>query len=250
MILVSQGAGLLGLLVFVAVRAKGPPELDRLLPAAGGGLAGILALAAFYRGLAIGTMSIVAPVSATGVAVPVLAGVAGGERPGPLQIVGILGAVIGVVLASREGGDDHAPAGARTGASIGLALIGALGFGWFFVGLRASARADVWWALVASRTAGVTVLAAAALAVPGLVRGGGRVRLAPLLAMGVLDLAANGLYAVATRHGLLSIVAVAASLYPLATVLLARAVLGERVRRVQEAGIFAAIAGVALIAAG
>jgi drug/metabolite transporter (DMT)-like permease len=72
----------------------------------------------------------------------------------------------------------------------------------------------------------------------------------PLVAIGILDLCANGLYALATRHGLLSLVAVAASLYPLATVALARVVLGERVRRLQELGIAAALAGVAMIAAG
>ena len=72
----------------------------------------------------------------------------------------------------------------------------------------------------------------------------------PLAAMGVLDVSANALYAFATRHGLLSVVAVAASLYPVATVVLARLLLGERVRPVQEVGIVAALTGVALIAAG
>ena len=81
-------------------------------------------------------------------------------------------------------------------------------------------------------------------------RGDMRVSIAPLVAMGILDLTANGLYALATRHGLLSVVAVAASLYPLITVLLARSLLGERVHRVQEIGIVAALAGVTLIAAG
>ncbi len=130
-----------------------------------------------------------------------------------------------------------------------LALVAALGFGTFFVGLRAGARADVLWALFASRGAGVAALVGAAVALrPG--REGGALERPPLIAVAVLDLGANLLFAIATRHGLLSIVSVAGSLYPLATVVLARVVLGERVRRVQELGIVAAIGGVALIAAG
>jgi drug/metabolite transporter (DMT)-like permease len=244
----SQGVGLLAVVVVVAARGSGPPDLMALLPAAGGGLAGIVALTGFYRALAIGTMSIVAPIAATGVAVPVIVGVAGGDRPGGLQIVGIVVAVVGVILASREHGpgiEDRA----ASRASILLALFAALGFGSYFVGVRSSARSDVLWALLASRLAGLGALLGAAAARGGLAETR-RQRRWPLAVMGVLDVSATGLYALATRHGLLSVVAVAASLYPLATVALARVVLGERVRRVQELGIAAALAGVVLIAAG
>jgi drug/metabolite transporter (DMT)-like permease len=246
-LLVSQAVGLVGVGVLLAARGKGPPELVHMLPAAGAGLGGIIGLTAFYRALAIGTMSIVAPISATGVAVPVVVGIAGGDRPAALQLAGILAAAIGVVLASREadspGADDAANA-----STVALALIAALGFGSFFVGLRVSARHDVLWSLLASRGTGVVALSvAAAIRPPGLP---GPRSIVPLVVIGILDLSANGLYALATRHGLLSVVAVAASLYPLATVLLARAMLGERVRRVQELGIAAALAGVVLIAAG
>lgn len=249
-VLISQGVGLCAVIVLLAARGAGPPDLVRLLPAAAAGIGGGAALTAFYRALAIGTMSVVAPIAATGVAVPVLVGVAGGDHPASLQLVGIFAAVVGVVLASRE----QAP-GARwhgtTQASVGLALIAALGFGSYLVGIRVSARADVLWALLASRSAGALALLAGA-AVWGALGGSGlaRLRFWPLVAIGALDLSANGLYALATRHALLSVVAVAASLYPLATVLLARALLGERVRRVQALGIAAALAGVALIAAG
>ncbi len=247
LIVLSQGIGLTCLIVVVAARGSAPPHLVRLLPAVAAGIGGVAALAAFYRALAIGTMSIVAPISATGVAVPVIVGIASGDRPAALQVAGILAAILGVVLASREESADSERRIVR--ASIGLALLAALGFGGFFVGMRSSARADVLWALVAARGAGVIGL----LLVIGVRReavGAGRNAFAPLAAIGLLDLAANGLYAIASRHGALSEVAVAASLYPVATVLLARAVLGERVRRVQEVGIFAAIAGVVLIAAG
>jgi drug/metabolite transporter (DMT)-like permease len=272
-ILVSQAIGFAGLLVLIAARGQGPPDLVRLLPAAAGGLAGIVALTGFYRALAIGTMSIVAPISATGVAVPVIVGVAGGERPAALQIAGIFTAVVGVILASREHGpglEGHGLGLEESGAtraseeggvtrasqdrgatrtSILLALAAAVGFGSFFVGVRASARADVLWALFGSRCAGVGGLVVAAALLRPAMDLGARA-LMPLAAMGILDLSANGLYALATRHGLLSVVAVAASLYPLATVLLARVLLGERVRRIQEVGIAAALVGVVLIAAG
>ncbi len=235
--------------VILAVAWSAPPPIVKLWPAMAAGVGGIAALTAFYRALSIGTMSIVAPIASTGVAIPVVVGIAEGERPAALQLVGIAAAVVGVVLASRE--QDEAPAGKRSPArtSVLLALVAAAGFGSFFVALRTSARASLVWALVTARGVDVVVLlVAAALVRPALVRDGRA--LGSLAAVGLLDLAANGLYAIATRHGLLSVVSVGASLYPLATVVLARVLLGERVRRVQELGIVAALTGVVLIAAG
>jgi drug/metabolite transporter (DMT)-like permease len=245
---VSQAIAFAMLAVIVAARGQGAPDVGRLLPAAAGGLAGTIGLTAFYRALAIGTMSVVAPIAATGVCVPVIVGIASGERPGPLQVAGILAAIVGVVLVSRESTpeSDHRPI-AR--ASIALALMAALGFGSFVIGLRSSARADVLWALVAARGAGTAAVTAAFL-VARPARTELRSGAGWLAALGTLDLIATALYGLATRHGLLSLVAVAGSLYPLATVTLARGLLGERVRRSQEIGIAAAVAGIALIAAG
>jgi drug/metabolite transporter (DMT)-like permease len=244
----SQAVGLAVVIGVVSIRGTGAPALMRLLPAVGGGLAGIAALTSFYRALAIGTMSVVAPIAATGVSVPVVVGIARGDQPAASQLVGIVVAVIGVVLASREHGPGIEDRGASR-ASVALALLAAAGFGCYFVGVQSSARADPMWALLASRVAGVALLLAVT-AVQGGIAVARPGRLWPLAVMGVLDVSATGLYAVATRHGLLSVVSVAASLYPLATVLLARVVLGERVRRVQELGIAAALAGVVLMAAG
>src|SRR3954470_5434090 len=134
---VSQGLALLMLLV--AVAAGVPTEHDAAATAwaAGSGLLGMLGLTAFYRALAIGTMSIVAPLSATGAAVPVLVGVASGERPAAIPVVGIVVAGIvlamaGAVLAGREAGEPDAEA-RRTGrAAVALALVAAVGFGTFF----------------------------------------------------------------------------------------------------------------------
>ena len=244
----SQAVGLAVVIGVVAIRGTGAPALVRLLPAVGGGLAGVAALTSFYRALAIGTMSVVAPIAATGVSVPVVVGIAQGDRPAASQLIGIVIAVIGVVLASREHGPGIEDRGASS-AGIALALLAAAGFGCYFVGVQSSARADPMWALLASRVAGVALLLVVA-AVQGGIAVARSGRLWPLAVMGVLDVSATGLYAVATRHGLLSVVSVAASLYPLATVVLARVVLGERVQRVQELGIAAALTGVVLMAAG
>lgn len=247
---VSQAAGLAGIAILVAASGEPFPGVAGLTPAALGGVAGMVALAAFYRGLAIGTMSIVAPISATGAAVPVLVGLSTGDRPGPAVVVGIAIALAGVVLAAREEAPEGSQAAAVARRSVALALVAALGFGAFFVGMDASAGdAGVLWALLGARIASFSMIAAAlAVARP---RAPGDPRLLGLLAgIGLLDLGANGCFAAATNEGLLSVASVLGSLYPLVTVILARAVLGERVRRLQELGIAAALVGVVLIAAG
>jgi drug/metabolite transporter (DMT)-like permease len=247
-LLVSQAVGLVGIALIVALTGEGAPSVTDMVPAALAGAGGAIALSAFYRALAIGTMSIVAPISATGAAVPVVVGLAGGEQPGALQIMGIAAAGVGVVLASREVSEDGERAAAGR-LSILLALFAAAGFGSFFVGMNAAADVNVLWALLVARASSVAVVAGyAAVTRPQVLTG--RADLAPLALIGALDLSANALYAVATTKGLLSVVAVLGSLYPITTVLLARLVLGERIRRVQEVGVAAALAGVALIAAG
>lgn len=247
-LLFAQGTAVVLAVAYAATASDAVPSLAAVGWAAGAGLAGCAALAAFYRGLAIGTMSIVAPVSATGAVVPVLVGVAGGERPSALQVAGIAVAMVGIVLASREPGTAVPSRAAR--ASIGLALVAALGFGAFFVGIeRATDSAGVAWTILVARGSQLAALAvvAAALrpALPVSVRDA-----APLLLIGFLDLLANVLFAFATTQGLLSVVAVVGSLYPAITVILARAVLHERVSGVQGAGVVATLAGVVAISAG
>jgi len=248
-LLVSELAGLLPVAIYVALAGAVAPGWALLWPAAAGGAAGVVALGAFYRALAIGTMSIVAPISATGAIVPLVVGIAEGDRPGALRLVGIAAALVGVVLAARELQADARPRGAGARASVALALVAALGFGLFFVGLRSAASASVPWAMAVARASAVPLVALAVLLSPAPRRPAAAV-LPALAVVGLLDVSANGLYALATRHGLLSVVSVLGSLYPVATVLLARFVLHERVGRTQEAGIVTVLAGVALIAAG
>lgn len=246
--LVTQAAGAVLLPVLVVASGDGFPGFERLWPAVAAGAGGTIALACFYRAMAIGTMSIVAPISSTGAAIPVVVGIAGGEQPAGLQLTGMLAAMVGVGLASREAHED-AQRAADARRSVALALVAAVGFGSYFVGLGAAASASVPWALMVSRTVSTVLLAAAVwTARPAL--GATSSSLVALALIGLLDVSANGLYALATRSGLLSVVGVLASLYPVITVLLARALLGERVRRVQEVGIVTAVVGVALIGAG
>jgi drug/metabolite transporter (DMT)-like permease len=242
-----EGTGFVLVLALIALESEPLPSTRALLLSLAAGLAGVLGLGAFYRALAIGTMSIVAPISATAVALPVVLGVATGDRLSAVTSAGLACAVVGVVLASREAdaGTGRAAAGR---ASIALALAAALGFGSYFALSDAAADESVLWLLVVARIVVLPVLAAIVL-----------VRRPPrptrpdalaLVAAGTLDVSATGLYGLANTKGALSIVSVVGSLYPVTTVLLARAVLGERIRAVQTAGILAALAGVALIAAG
>ena len=236
------------LIPFALAVADETPSASAVGWAALAGSAGIIALGAFYRALAIGTMSVVAPISATAAAVPVLVGLAEGERPSTLQVAGMAIALAGVILASREPIEEGAAPPNR--AAIGLALVAAAGFGTFFVGIdKASATAEVPWVIVVQRCSSLALLVIAALAVrPTLPRDAPSLLILGMV--GVLDLGANGLYALATTKGLLSVVSVLGSLYPAVTVVLARFVLAERIARVQEVGVVLALAGVVAISAG
>jgi drug/metabolite transporter (DMT)-like permease len=167
-----------------------------------------------------------------------------------MRSVGLGVAVVGVVLASRE--DDGAAVDPRRQRqSVGLAIVAGLGFGTYFVLAEIASRGDVGWALLLSRLAATPFVVAFALL--ALRRGGRGVRrreVVVLAGIGLLDLGANLLYNIATTIGELSTVAVASSLYPVTTVLLAASLLGERVRGVQRAGVVLALCGVVLVAAG
>ncbi|MBA2555693.1 MAG: DMT family transporter [Geodermatophilaceae bacterium] len=210
------------------------------------GLAGGTALICFYAALAAGTMGVVAPISALGLVVPVLAGLLAGERPSVLQLIGIAVAVAGVVLAS--GPELSGGASARP-----LLLAATAGFGFGFTLLFLAQSDDTLPTLAMMRVASVGLLSVVLLAlwrttgVPVRIN----VRAAPALGfVGIADLGANGLYAVAATSGLLSVVAVLASLYPAVTVILAWRFGRERLGGLQQAGVGAALVGVVLLAAG
>jgi len=238
-------AGLLVIALIVAVRGAGPQSAVALLaiPAA---ISGTLGLFAYYRGIAVGAISIVAPIAGVSAVVPVIVGIASGESPSGLQLTGIGCALIGVFLAAREprqGGETKLAVG------VGLAILAAIGFGGYFPFMHAAGNADYWWASLIFRLASTgVILVAVAVQRPAL---GVPARILPWLALiGFGDMFGNLLYAAASTSGLVSVTSVLASLYPIVTVVLARIVLSERVARSQEAGIGLTLAGVVLISAG
>jgi drug/metabolite transporter (DMT)-like permease len=247
-LLVSQLTGLILIGAFVAARGESAPGGDFAVFAALSALAGIVGLAAFYRALAIGNMGVVAPISACAGVVPAVVGIATGDRPGAIQAAGMGLALIGVVLASREEvvGDSERRGTAR---GTGLALVSALGFGFFFLAMDRASDADVPWAMLVNRITGVSLLVAAVLVLRTPFRAGRR-DIPVLMAIGTLDTAANALYGVAATQGLVSVVSVMGSLYPITTVALAAVVLNERPHRLAQVGVVTALLGVTLVAAG
>ena len=189
-------------------------------------------------------MGVVAPIAAMGVVVPVAAGVLDGDRPALIQVLGLVVAIVGVVLAS--GPELTGKAGMRP---LVLAALAAVGFGLSLTFLAKGSESSVPLTLMLMRASSLVVVVVIALAVRSV--GGVRARDLPILAgVGVGDVTANLCFALASTRGLLSLVAVAGSLYPVATIALARFVHHERLARIQYAGVAGAIGGVALIAAG
>ncbi|WCO66863.1 EamA family transporter [Iamia majanohamensis] len=256
--LAAQAAGLL--VLSLTLPLLGPAQATPRDLALGwvGGLFGGGGLTLLFRTLARGPMSVVAPVAAVvATTVPVAAGLLLGERPGLPAVVGIAVALSAVVLITREGPEETAPdhldpdaARARparaTPAIVGVALLSGAMFGLFFVCLHGTAPASGMVPLLAARLASVPLIALLAFGRGEGVRsvlGGQGVAVA--LLSGVVDMVANVACLVALRHGMLSVVSATTGLYPVATVVLAQAVLGERLRRPQLAGL-----GVAALAAG
>jgi drug/metabolite transporter (DMT)-like permease len=239
----AQLGGVAALGILVAARGNGPHDWAVLwaIPAA---LSGTLGLYAYYRGMLTGTMSVVAPIAGASAIVPVVFGIATGDKPRPVQIVGIACAIVGVALASQERQETER----RVAAGVGLALLAAIGFGFYFPPMHAAGAADPWWSSFIFRiTATAIVLAAVAVRRP-------TVRLAgwPLLVVvgvGLGDTLGNLLFAAAAGRGLVSVTSVLASLYPIVTVILAALVIGERVARIQLAGVILTLAGIGLISA-
>jgi drug/metabolite transporter (DMT)-like permease len=209
------------------------------------GVSGALGISSLYQGLATGVMGVVAPISTTAVLVPVLVGVGTGEELAGLQVAGIVVAILGVVLA----GGPHLRA-FRTGGHVPIlwALAAALGIGGSLVGLAYGSETSSVSTLLVQRVVYVAVLVGVVLAVRA-ERRPEPTQVPTLAVLGLGDLSANGLFAVAARSGPLAVIAVVASLYPVATVLLARQLQGERLARVQVAGVLAAFVGVAVVVA-
>lgn len=248
---VTQGAGLLVLLLGTPFMLDARISWSDAGFGALAGVTGAAGVALLYLGLAIGPMSIVAPVTAVcSVAVPVAIGLFLGERPAPRAGAGVGLAVLAIGLLSQSsspeppGGNQHAPA--RLGRGVQVALLSGLAIGGFLAALGQTSADAQLWPLAIARVVSMSAVLAVALTTgrPALVP---RAAVAPALGCGVLDMLANALYLVAVRQGQLGLVATLASLYPASTVFLARVALGERLGLWQQVGVAGAVVAILLI---
>jgi drug/metabolite transporter (DMT)-like permease len=251
-VVLSQLTGL-PLLVLLVVVAGGDPSRRNLTFGAVAGAVGAVGLVCLYRGLSSGRMSVVAPITAVGAAiVPVVWGLVQGERPDGLALAGVALALLAVGLISRTDDDvlDGEPTGpAATPAQfLPLAVLAGLAFGLVFVLLAETSDDAGFYPLLAGRLTSIPLLAAGTFATGRSFAVGSRGAAATIAGAGVLDMAANALFLLASREGLLALVGVLSSLYPASTVLLARVVLRERLQPAQVVGLTMAGAGVVLIA--
>ena len=246
-LMVSSFFGLALIIAIVWIRGQALPGNPMLLFAVAAGAAGTLALLLLYRAMAVGSMAIIAPISATGVILPVLMGLVSGDNPSHLQGLGMAAAMIGSVLASREKNNGNGEK--RLAAGIGLALGAAICVGTFFIVMDRASDADPYYAALIMRASQcIFLLMAAVYARPPLRIG--RIHLPALIALGFVDALANFFWAIAATRGMLSLVSVIGALYPAVTVLLAVMLLKERPQLVQSIGVVLAIVGVVLISAG
>jgi drug/metabolite transporter (DMT)-like permease len=243
----SQATGLVLVLLLLPFFPRASPTTADLGWGAATGLAGGVGLAFLYRGLAVGVMSVVAPVTAVcAVIIPVTFGVILGERPTRVAVAGVALALVSIVLISQSGRVEEGK-DARTGTPIAIASGIAIGI--FLVCLERTGPAAGLWPLVPARIVSVSFIAVAGLIA--------RQKLMPrreswsmVVGGGALDMVANVFYLLAVRQGPLSIVATLTSLYPAGTILLARVVLRERLRLVQQAGVACAVLAIVLIVSG
>ncbi|MCB0856682.1 MAG: DMT family transporter [Solirubrobacterales bacterium] len=249
-LLVPHTAALLGIVATLAIAVGDVPDSSFLFYGMLAGVAEAIGLAALYQGLAVGKMSIVAAVAATAPVVPVVASVVTGDMPGALQWLGIVIAIGGIsLLALGSASEDDPHALARPAVSIAYGLLTAVGLGFFLLAMDRAADGSVQWALIAARATTVGLFTIAFL----LISPEGELKLTDwgwLALIGLLILVADSFYAVATVKGVLSVVAVLSSLYPVVTILLARFHLGERLSRQQVAGIAIVLVGAASLSVG
>ena len=243
---ISQTAGF-AVLVAVFATQHGVFERRSFLLGVLAGIGGGAGLAAFYKALSLGTMSIVSPLAACGAVVPFAISIATGERPSMIAIGGAALALTGAVLASV---DEHRSAVPHRVRAVALALVaaGALGLFTYFLGLG-SQEGSVLTTLVGARVGSLTFLFSLAIGRRESLRIERR-WLLPVAAVGLVDMSANALFALASGHGLLALVSVLGSMYPVVTVLLAQVVLGERLTIIQLAGVGVALVGIAALSSG
>jgi drug/metabolite transporter (DMT)-like permease len=244
-LVISQAAGALLAVAFLLMSGDALPATSDLAWGAAAGVAGALGLALLYQGIARSLVALVSPMAAlVGAAIPVAFGVLSGERPSAAALAGAAICVPAILLLSWE----------RTGAfdrktvrtSLLYGLLAGVGIGGFFIALAHTSRGSGLWPVLAARASSITLLLAAA-AVSRQRIAVSRASASPTLVAGLTDMAANVLFLLATRAGLLSLAVIVSSLYPAPTVLLARVFFREHIPPARALGLALAIAGIALI---
>jgi drug/metabolite transporter (DMT)-like permease len=246
-VLLTQAASATVTAIVVLVSADPFPGGADVAWSMSAGLMSVTAVGAFYFALANGAMTVVAPVTAVvSAVVPVVVGVALGERPSVLAMFGVAAAIVAVALISGVGGRADRPTGR---AIVALAVVAGTGFGLLFVFLDRTSDESGFWPLLIGQLTTLPLVLAAVAATRLDVRSVGRAgRLA--VGAGVLAVVANVSYLLATREGLLSLVAVITSMYPATTVVLATELDHERLTRLQAVGLGLAVAALGTVAAG
>ncbi|HEY4398831.1 MAG TPA: EamA family transporter [Acidimicrobiia bacterium] len=246
-LLVSQAVGLVAAFVLVVALRDAVPDAHIFVLSAAAGVVGIIALGLLFRGLAVGRMSIVAPLSAIGGGVlPVAWGLLRGERPSALALVGVGLALAAAAVVGR--GAEHDPVHAISPRmELALGTGAGIGFGVVFILLAEASSGSGMWPIFIARCTSVPLLAIVAVVV-GVSPRVPRVSIPPVAGAGLCDVGANALVLLAVRRGLLTLVAPVASLYPATTVVLARVFLHERIGRQRAAGLALGLLGLALIA--
>lgn len=233
-IFIGQFTALTILLIIVPLSGTPLPSINDWIWSGLGGFGGAIALLAFYRAMSRGAMTVIAPISAVvGLSIPVVIGLLQGERPAIIAYPGILLAIVAVALVGDVLDRHNLP---TPWSAIGLAVLAGVGFGLIFVCLAQTSSVSGLWPLVGQRLVSVPTAAVVALVLKHRTPLRGNVLRLALLC-GVLDTAANGLYLISVRHGLLSLVAVITALYPVSTVMLALRLDHERLHRSQIAGL-------------
>ncbi|MDQ3738365.1 MAG: DMT family transporter [Actinomycetota bacterium] len=245
--LFAQATAMVCVLVLLAVLKDPFPGGDDVWWSLGAGLASVSGGGAFYHALANGSMTVVAPLTAiVSALLPVGVGLAIGERPGALALVGVAVAIGAVALVS---GALERRQRATPGRILGIAVLAGVGFGLLFVCFDQTSEASGMWPLLIAQVGSIPLVLAGAHLTDASLRLTGTTRWFAVVA-GLFSAAAHIAYITATRDGLLAIVSVVTSMYPASTVALATAVDGERIHRTQAIGLAMAVAALALVASG
>ena len=240
----GQAMAFMGIGVFLLFARTPVMPLESWLWTSGGGFGGALALVAFYKAMSMGSMTVIAPITAViGLSVPVFAGVLSGERPSGFAWAGILLATVAVALVADVLDRHDLPTPPRV---IWMAVAAGLGFGMIFVCMGNASHDHGVWPLFGQRLVSVPTVAAIALLQTRSISVPKRV-VSLSIAAGVLDTSANGLYLLATSAELMSIVSVVVAMYPVATIFLAMTLDHERLHKSQGIGLLLAITSLVLI---